>query len=1409
MAIISSSSDVFFGTASWNDPSIWIGGVVPGPNDEVMIQGQRARLNLIDGIVGTGTGLAYGLAYWTGSRAEIPVFQETTGSGYFPPTGSFYTYTDRNQLVKIDYKKYDWPTHRFLDCTVDTNFFKWSSGSGDITSGEPLPSPYGGFIPYNQWFWYQPGVISISGSDSVDLYRVTIQQGGKLHIQDSASVRLGNYIQLNDGELKISGSVSINWNNTYSGSLNTTMTDIRQICFISQSQTSFSVMEIVGPEVRSNTILTNSASRGDAYLTVQNTSSFAIGDWIWVGEDEPAMPRQDNGFKNQYPFGRSVNSEDEAFYVSGVDTNKLYVKRFNCIEAKVLATASSTELIVDEERFSVGDKIVINNQVATISQINDYELLLNDYDFTNPTASLADWDTENSRSIWAIGWALAPGVGLTNYQQDSLNQYRQLLLGNVFRDTVKIEAWMSNIPLNATGSDTSSYSFNNVDSNAFGITINADPTMEQNINYAQSTSTNTPSSKTYFGVFPLKGFYWLSPRYEPGYSLSQSLELATGLQRPYNGLYKLGLEYSKGFIKGYINDIQVADHIIRAGAYAGKVGLFSYNNRLIVTRFKTYAKCQKITLNTGVTASVGDWVSETGVEFVHPTSSQVIKLASYITDPLDHTNLAFGYKGSSDYDGTNIYPFIYQVNNTASQNNGASHVSGILTNETTNNYSYDIGAGNINRNLTVDLVVPTSMSNAGFIEYYRQEGQRYTQSLYPNSVSGSLDAVNWIPLTGGVDLRQRIDIASIRDYNFTPGVYRYVRFTFSGNTNSGTSTGGSNNNVINSLYVRNFESGSTTPRIQVNNASDFNAGDKIVIIPKNYVSRNNLSLTELYKYINANSSSIDLLDYYPDHHTITAVSGSILTLDRVYNKAPLQKGAFVFKVSRALSMTGSYAPNAYKTGRLSSQGITQNSVIYNYYTYCKIKNVEFQHQNNHLPYMNDVNGGRVPMSFNRDTPFETFIFQGNSLFNSWNYSNYFFFNYQYNGYINGFLFRHNVIYNITDGIANLTTGNTSGIFPKILTGNLFHNAYRSSGLNSPAYVNFSYNLSAGSDSIVYGGIGYAQGLNNNRFGYSGKIRVLRNLGIGVGSMLATCYPDSSIYERILNVRVKSNKIEYGGGYGNFSFSPDYGFEELLWPSRGGMDARFTFTSNNGSLVLGGGHEAGLPVSYMSNYNRFGYDLWTVNKGYVVKYPNNDWYRYYNFNSTTAGSLDFRAAFLSAGIQINTDLRPDMDPNITASFNISFDYYHNIDQIAQLDLPISMSTDTSLFPQDRDEWTRKGNNAGALYLIATKDGNSILPGGVPFEILPKSLNPIRYSKTLSLEGDGNYYIFIGQTTYRGYVAIRNMDSVLIEPNDGSVQLTHNAFTMKNFTINKEKTIRKATIRDEAPNQKFRLKGAKLF
>jgi hypothetical protein len=126
------------------------------------------------------------------------------------------------------------------------------------------------------------------------------------------------------------------------------------------------------------------------------------------------------------------------------------------------------------------------------------------------------------------------------------------------------------------------------------------------------------------------------------------------------GSHKLTVETYKGFTKGYIDDIKLFEDVNINGVFWGRVGLFSQNYRVICTRFKVYNKCQKITLNSSVTASIGQTIYESGVEYPHSMGAKVIKLASVVnTVPEELKNKAFAYQGAEEYENNGILTLNY------------------------------------------------------------------------------------------------------------------------------------------------------------------------------------------------------------------------------------------------------------------------------------------------------------------------------------------------------------------------------------------------------------------------------------------------------------------------------------------------------------------------------------------------------------------------------------------------------------------------------------------------------------------------------------------------------------------------------------------------------------------------------
>jgi hypothetical protein len=389
--------------------------------------------------------------FWPGTQSFLRV-ANTAG---FPPTGSFFTYTDRDVEVKIDYEGISGSFY-FVNCKVDKAFSApWGSGS-DWMTNPPLPSKVGGIIPTGSYIQFRPGLIVLSGSATASAFQTRIEFGGKFELKNSSSYYFQNYFATLDGFLTAKDDVTFYFNPTYTSSAITTASITSASYFFVGWGEPFCQVNLEGRELRTNTTLSLSASVNDAFLSVGNASGFETGDWIFVGDETLADTRVDDGSR----FYQGVmQSDDECFYVATKDTgsspHRLYVQRMNGLQGKVFATASSTEIIVDEERYNVGDKVIINGQVRTITEItSSYDYQLRDYNFQSGS-TLDDWETTPTRSPLHQGWSVAPGFGLTNQHNQNAGSYKQTVIKDIFRDNVKIEAWISNF-MKITASTTDS-----------------------------------------------------------------------------------------------------------------------------------------------------------------------------------------------------------------------------------------------------------------------------------------------------------------------------------------------------------------------------------------------------------------------------------------------------------------------------------------------------------------------------------------------------------------------------------------------------------------------------------------------------------------------------------------------------------------------------------------------------------------------------------------------------------------------------------------------------------------------------------------------------------------------------------------------------------------------------------------
>jgi hypothetical protein len=1341
MPQIFSISGSFFGSSSWTNPAVWYGGVVPTASDQVFIRGVRTTVNF-----------AAGYIPWNG--VQTITVASTAG---FPTSSSFFTYTDRDEEIKINYVTCS--ATQFISASIDTSFYSWSLDIFPLT--QSLPSKKGGVIANGSFVQFRPGQIlitssmNISASNSASVPAITIENGGDLKMISGSTLSLNGYLQLNDGAFEASESVLIKWDKNFP-SQSTETGILTNWTGISAGGQPLQKLIIRGTENRFNAFLTSASAIGDSFITVNNHSGFAAGDHIFVGEPYLTQSKGDNGFRTA--FVSEVSSYDEVFEVAGVDTgsSRVYIQRMNGMSGIVKATASATELIVDEERFQVGDKVVINNQVRTITDVSSFDLLLKDYNF-NSGSTLAEWETDLTRSFSFSDFTLFPGLGLTQF---TTTAYRHLFVKDIMLDNVKVEAYVSNLRNITAGSGSRA---------EFGVHIQSEPQLDSD--FGAPTSYNCPF-RTSFAIEPANSRVFLRQKF---YNNTNYNTIFTSSFSP-DGPKKITLETSNGMVRGYLNDLPVFDEVMRAGNSWGRVGLYTNgNNCFVCTRFTVYAKYEKITLDSGVTVNIGDTVYETGAEYSHRVNDKVIKLASVVTNPREHRDLAFAYRGAEEYNYgvTGSFPYIY-ANNSASKNTDINNVSRLV-----NDYffSYALGTAN-SRSVIIDFGQPVTFNNVGFNDVLTNILQNFTSSVNggisfsgSNGITGSLlspTASFWVPITGTLDGRFRTTSETYRSFTFPSQSFRFLRIETQGITRSNLS------NTFSGYRVRLNVSNS----LAVNNASDLGIGDQIFIFTKNNISSYR-DLTSYLPVIQATSSltTASFVDNFTQHYTIVNKSASVLYLDRPFEEGNIEAGALVVKMNRPLRFSGSFASGSgnWKVGKVA---VTGGGTAYAVRRIL-IENASFQHLNVNYPYV----GPGANQVFNgfalQDANWFNYmgLLQGCTFYNCYNYggSPWWF------GGRSGYATRNCVITNMLG--VSLAGNAPSTTAPIVATGNIINVQTQTGSVNLSSTNVYSYNYVFGGDMALPSFTGYNALYTSP---YAGAYIYERNYIAGAQSAVNYQQNIDNFGTSAL-LKVRFNKFEYWNGInGRFYINQflDKGFDSpIILSKRGGLDWKRVHTANPGnvqyhSYVSSSYANNAIPshyiLGYIKNHNKQGYDIFPAYTGWWVKPQNSPYYRWYRHNTN---ANDWRNPILVAQIWVQ--------PNVTASFNINFDYFVNQQIVWQLD----------------------GQHSGSLYMIAMKNGNELEP--LANNILPKSTTPQNFNKTYQLSGSGHYYFALaGNATMGGYAAIANVSSRLIAPDTNDIQVLTNNFNLRYFN-NEELTLAKTSYNQTPTDTKFRLQGARIF
>jgi hypothetical protein len=886
--------------------------------------------------------------------------------------------------------------------------------------------------------------------------------------------------------------------------------------------------------------------------------------------------------------------------------------------------------------------------------------------------------------------------------------------------------------------------------------------------------------------------------------------------------------------KGYINDVLVFEDLAKIQAQRGRVGVFAEStDSFTCTRFKVYRKCAKITLDSSITANIGDSFLETGVEFLHNANDQVIKLASIITDVKGHKNLAFYLNGSPEYDGDGAYPYLYGTNNLGSR---AYNFPFVTSNYNSMNYLLNnsnegfintqgdrtttVGTTFPDRSLTIDLGKIVELNNAGFVEDFVNPfgdyptiknfaiygiggvGTHFSRSIV--SISGSLDGQTWFELTSSnTDSRYRMGYHELRGYSFPLTQSRYLRYAFgSGSVLRNGAPLTTHRTVIRSLYARNIQDYSIT----VNNASDLNIGDRIMIMGKNAYEPI-MSSWEFYGLLGFYSSSIPtppFLNYqnesgsFRDYFTIISKSGDDIYLDREHNYGYLEKGDWVFKVNRIVNVSGSYSKSEWKTGQIYFRGTTSNQSPQQEGSLAKVifKNVAFQHQSNAYPYQSDGDKGVFVVA--RSTANGFIKWEGCSFYNAFPVS---FKSTDLWTAINGsgYSLRHNVITGLKGGqygigYTEITNHSNTLLFsggasaggdgsrtPSVVTGNILFggnniiinapNSYRLFACNT------SYNIVSSWYSFLRGDVFGINPAQKDTTAYS-YFRVNRNLFLLLQQYPIGSYNYTSIYNKNMIWDVKNNLVCKVGSLLSWGETDTPAVTTML--SKTGTHNQKTYYSSSGYIQFTGNdaRNQGFSLGYIKDHNRWGYDITQHYRGWLIKEPGNDWTKFYNFR--TANSMSWHNTICQAEFWVGEE---------TASFTLGFDYYHSYNQVSQFDFSQSMFS-----------------GSGALGIYTNRNGMSLIPE-TPVKWLKKSTIPQRHEETFQLVGPAAFKIGLSQTTLSGYVAFKNLTSTF-SGSEGLSYMVKNNFneiTYRPLSLNQPMT----SVNRVSNTSKFRLKGGRMF
>lgn len=1284
----------FDGEKSWTDTTAWQGGVVPTSADTAQIFGVRTTINQA------------AFNAWTGT-ITITVGSTTN----FPNSGSFYTYTDRSQKIKIDYTSKT--ATQFLGCTIDTNYFPW----GVYTTFDYR----GGSVTNGSAVHYTPKIVITGGTVIAGI--IIINNGGYLKVSNNATLEFQDYIQVNEGTLEGAGQANFRF-----GYNNTSLTT-GTVSRIISTNSVMSQIIMIGDENRSLGYLTEPAQIGDCYLTVSGATRFAEGDEIIVTDPNSRLARIDDNFR--VPFMVFTGDTDECLEVAGVSNDRVYVSLKNTDRYKIfeIDQQNPNELIIDTTKINIGDKLVINNNAYIVQNVEDYDFLLKSYDFQNG-ATLSEWQTDTGRDANCANFQIVNNIGLV---QSATTAYRNIFVNDIFRKDVKVNAWISNFRDIVSGT---------TDGGVRGVVIQSDPNLDGLYPY-------DAFARTYFEIDNDNNRYRLLARATVSDN-NHSLSLA-GINQ--NGLKKFTLESRKGFLKGYVDDVQYAETFMRNGWYNGRVGVHcNAQNSFVCTKFEVYATCQKVVLNSPYTGTTDSNVYISGIEYYHSSGATVTKLASSVVNPNGHFDLAYAYRGANFFKNDSIFPYVYNIqagappaSPTRTTLNGNQWVLNLnYVNYDYSSYSFGVS---VSGSCVLDLTTATTFTHVSFVERYIARGS-FLNNATEIQVSNNL--TSWTTVYfAATDTKYRDTGDSIRYYDVGLQTARYVRLIRAGGDSSSTT------NRWSSFGVADFSNGFT---LELSNANDIDVGDRIMVMYGGSYLGTIGEETFITNVINGTVPTTSYITQLNQYYTIQSKTGNTVTLDRIFNHGYLHGGEKVVKLNRNISFRGAWGTNLWEPGRLNLlPGVNPGRITI-------FKNVEFTHLTAGYPTNIASTYDQSGFMLQNGNTFNTQIMDGVTHYDCYPTAN------SYNagfGYLGGnYIIRGSIFIGLNGrGWYSYSPSFNNALY---FAGNTFAYCAINEGQMFSTQTNmyFIYNDMFGSTSLprinptidtsVFNQTQFAEYKRNYVNGSSSWGNQLVEMTRGFGTFIR--YSDAN------------NRYEFldDGLYRINNYNP-YDLNNVILSDRMNADNRLSrFTQMfDPARVL----KQHIAAQFINNFNNFGYNVSYILQTYIVKFQNEDYYRFYKLDNT------WQNALLGLNVEILSSSATTVD------ISISMEYYN-----------------------DRGQQYLTGTEntySGSTVFFTLKNGARLRSD----DVVPKSLTSTTYSYNVSFSGTGNYQIGLGQAVRDGFVAIKNVKSTIKTNNPNDIYIYSNTFDLRQFKSGYPREYEQFNI--NRSNQSLKIQGARLY